>query len=120
MVVQVELVDDPLMEQTDDVRAGAEDEAAVGERAFELAGPADALASLEDQHTAPGTGEICGGGEAVVAGTHDHHVPVATRRLGHRQAAVLAAACPVAAHRACTCSRTLATSSPDSRARWAA
>ncbi len=47
---QVELAEHQLVEQADDVGAGADDVAIVGERPLEGAGPAEPLAALEDEH----------------------------------------------------------------------
>ena len=55
---QVELVDDPLVEQADDVGARADRVAVVGERALERARAAEPLAALEHEHRLAGLGEV--------------------------------------------------------------
>ena len=82
---QVELGDHELVEQADDVRARAHDEALVGERALERAGAAQALAALEHEHRAAGAREVGRRGQAVVAAADDDRVPVARGELGQRR-----------------------------------
>ena len=85
--LQVEVVDHLLIEQAEHVGAGADHEPLVGERPLERAGAAEPLAALEDEHRAPGPGQVGGGGEPVVAAADDDGVPVARGDLGdrHRQ-----------------------------------
>ena len=78
---ELELLDHDLVEQPDDVGAGADDEVGVLERALERAGAAEPLASLEHEDPLAGLGEVGGGGEAVVAAADDHRVPVACGQL---------------------------------------
>ena len=72
---QVELVDDAMVEEADEVCAGTHHEPRVVERMLEGARTADAVARLEHEHGAPRAREVCGGGEAVVAGADDDHIP---------------------------------------------
>ena len=78
---ELELLDDELVEQADDVGAGADDEVGVVERALERAGAAEPLAALEHEDALAGLGEVGGGGEAVVAAADDDRVPVACGEL---------------------------------------
>ena len=82
---ELELVDDHLVEQADDVGAGADDVALVGERPLERAGPAELLSALEHEHRASRPREIGRGGQAVVTAADDDRVPVAGRELGRRR-----------------------------------
>ncbi len=75
-LLELELADHDVVEQADDVGAGADDEVGVGERALERAGAAEPLAALEDEHGLAGLGEVGGAGEAVVAAADDDGVPV--------------------------------------------
>ncbi len=81
---QVELAHHQLVEQADDVGAGADHEALVGEGALQRAGAAEPLAALEHEHAAPGPGQVGGGGEAVVAAADDDRVPLARGELAER------------------------------------
>ena len=80
-LAQAELVDDDVVEQPDDVGAGADHVAGIRERALEGAGAAEALAALEDEHALAGAREVGGRGEPVVAAADDDRVPVAGREL---------------------------------------
>ena len=77
---EVELAITELVEQADDVGAGADDEALVGERPLQRAGAAEPLAALEHEHAAAGPRQVGGRGEAVVAAADDDRVPLAARR----------------------------------------
>ena len=98
VAAQVELVDDPLVEQPDDVGARADHVPSVVERALERAGAAELVARLEHEHRPAGPGEVGGGGEPVVAAADDDGVPrrggegavTATLAGGHRMAALAA------------------------------
>ena len=84
---QVELVDHPVVEETDEIRARAHHESRILEGMLERARAADAVARFEHEHGATGTGEIGGRGEAVVAGADNDRVPWGGARLaGHRHA----------------------------------
>ena len=85
VALELELGDHHRVEQADDVGAGADHEALVGERALERAGAAELLAALEHEHRAAGPGEVGGGGEPVVAAADDDRVPVARGELGDRR-----------------------------------
>ena len=65
MTGQVELANDLRPEQRDDVRADRIAEA--GKELLGNGGAAEDVPPLEDQHLPAGTGEIRGGGQAVVA-----------------------------------------------------
>ena len=74
---------DQLVEQADDVGAGADHVLLVGERALERAGPAQPLAPLEHEDRLAGAREVGSGGEAVVPPADDHDVPAAGGELGN-------------------------------------
>ena len=78
VTAKVELVDDAMVEETDQVGARADHEPGIVERVVERARAADAVTRLEDEHSAPDACKVSGGGEAVVAGADDDHIP----RLG--------------------------------------
>ena len=78
-----ELPDHEVVEQADDVGAGADDVVGVGERALERARAAEPLAPLEHEHGLAGPGEVGRAGEAVVAAADDDRVPVAGGELLH-------------------------------------
>ena len=82
---ELELGDHHRVEQADDVGAGADHEALVGERALEGRGAAELLAALADQDPLAGAGEVGGRGEPVVPAADDDRVPVAARELGDRR-----------------------------------
>jgi hypothetical protein len=75
MTAQVELVDDAVVEETDEVRAWAHDESRVLEWMVESTGSADTVTSLQHKHGATRPREVCGGGQSVVAGADDNSVP---------------------------------------------
>ena len=81
---EVELAHHQLVEQADDVGAGADDVAVVVERALQRAGAAEPLAALEHEHAAPGPRQVGGRGEAVVAAADDDHVPLAGGEVAER------------------------------------
>ena len=57
-LLELQLADDEVVEQADDVGAGADDEVGVGERALERAGAAEPLAALEHEDGLAGLGEV--------------------------------------------------------------
>jgi hypothetical protein len=61
------------MQQAGEIGAGGHFHA--GERLFNGAGTADALACFEDEYTLAGAREIGSTGETVVAGAYDDGVP---------------------------------------------
>ena len=75
VALELELGDHHRVEQADDVGAGADHEALVGERALERRRAAELLAALEHQHPLAGAREVGGGGEPVVAAADDDRVP---------------------------------------------
>ena len=81
---EVELAHHQLVEQADDVGAGADDVTVVGEGALEGAGAAEPLAALENEDAAPGPRQVGGRGEAVVAAADDDHVPLAGGEVAER------------------------------------
>ena len=81
--LEAELLDHEVVEQADDVGAGADDVVGVGERALERARAAEPLAALEHEHGLAGAGEVGGAGEPVVAAADDDRVPVAGGELLH-------------------------------------
>ena len=85
MALELELGDHDRVEQADDVGAGADHVALVGERALEGAGAAELVAALEHEHRLAGLGEVGGGGEPVVPAADDDRVPVARGELGDRR-----------------------------------
>ncbi len=83
--VEVELVDDQLVEQADDVGAGTDDEALVGERAARAcAAPPSRSRRSSTSTRLAGLRKVRRGGEAVVAAADDHRVPVPLGELRHR------------------------------------
>ena len=80
-LLEAELLDHEVVEQADDVGAGADDVVRVGERALERARAAEPLAALEHEHGLAGLGEVGRAGEAVVAAPDDDRVPVAGGEL---------------------------------------
>ena len=81
---ELELGDDELVEQPDDVGAGADDKALVGEGTLERGRASEPLAPLEHEHRLAGPGEIGRCGETVVATPDDDRIPVASGQLGDR------------------------------------
>src|SRR5262249_50962831 len=79
--LEVELVDHQLVEQPDDVGAGADRVALVGERALERAGAAQPLPALEHQDLLARLGQVGRRGQAVVAAAHHDGVPVRLRQF---------------------------------------
>jgi len=75
VAAQVELVDHTMVEEATRYAHGLTNEPRVFERMLEGARTADAVARLEHEHGAPRASEICGGGEAVVAGADHDHIP---------------------------------------------
>jgi hypothetical protein len=75
VATQLELVDHPLVEEPDHVRARADLVAGVGERFVECAGAAEPLALLEHEHRLAGLGEVRRAREPVVATADDDDVP---------------------------------------------
>ena len=69
---QVELPDDLRPQQRDDI--GADREAKALEHLLSDRRTADEVAAFEHEHPAPGRGEICGRGQAVVAAADDDDV----------------------------------------------
>ena len=82
-LLEAELSDHDVVEQADDVGAGADDVVGVGERALERARAAEPLAALEHEHGLAGPREVGGAGQAVVAAADDDRVPVAGGELLH-------------------------------------
>ena len=78
---EAELLDHELVEQADDVRAGADAVALVVERALERAGAAEPLPPFQHEHRLPGSGQVRRGGEPVVAAADDDRVPALGRQL---------------------------------------
>ena len=81
-LAEAKLGDHELVENADDVGAGAHDVALVGERPLQRAGPADALAPLEHEDALAFARQVRGGGQAVVAAADDDDVPVLRGQLG--------------------------------------
>ena len=93
VAAEIELVDDPRMEEADEVRARADDEPLVLEGVLERAGAADSIACLEHQHRTSGSREVGGGGQAVVPGADHDGVPGRRRDAGghtHARRSVIA------------------------------
>ncbi len=84
MAGKVELADHEVVEQSDDIGAGADQVAIVGERLLEGAGAAELIAALEHEDFASGSRQVSGCREAVVAAADDDRVPFARRQLGDR------------------------------------
>ena len=78
---QRELLDHQRVQQADEVRARADDEAGIAERPFERARAADLIAALEHEHRPARPREVGGGGEPVVASADDDGVPGTRRQL---------------------------------------
>ena len=78
---QPELAHHDRVQQAHNVGAGADQVAGVGERPGQRAGTADLLAGLQDQHRPPHPGQVGGGREPVVPGTHHHRVPAARPQI---------------------------------------
>ena len=81
-LAEAQLGDHELVENADDVGAGADDVALVGEWPLERAGAADALAPLEHEDALALARQVRGCGQPVVAPADDDDVPVARRELG--------------------------------------
>jgi hypothetical protein len=78
---QRELLDHQRVQQADEVRARADHEAGIAERAFERARAADLIAPLDYEHRPARPSEVGGGGEPVVTGADDDGVPCLRRQL---------------------------------------
>ena len=81
---EVELAHHQLVEQADDVGAGADDVAVVGERPLQRAGAAEPLAPLEHEDAAAGPRQVGGRGQPVVAAADDDDVPLAAGEVAER------------------------------------
>src|SRR5438477_763560 len=81
---EAELLHDERVEQAHEVGAGADEVALVRERPVERACPAELPTPFQDEHGAPGPGQVGGRRQPVVAPAHHHGVPATSGELGER------------------------------------
>ena len=82
---KLQLLHHQVVQEADDICAGADQVALVRKRALKRAGTSQLLAALEHEHRAPGPRQIGRRREPVVPAAHDDHVPATPRQLADRR-----------------------------------